>query len=442
MTVQPSAMTNNLDAFWMPFTANRVFKEDPRMINGAKGVHYYTTDGREILDSASGLWCCNAGHCHPKIIEAISKQAAEYDYVPPFQMGHPIAYEFAERIGQMLPGKLNRIFFTNSGSEATDTALKIAVAYQRLRGEGTRTRLIGRVRGYHGTGWGGTSVGGMVNNRKTYGPLLPGTDHLSTTHNIEKNAFSRGEPDYGVHLAEEVEQLVGLHDASTIAAVIVEPVAGSTGILPPPKGYLKRLRELCTKHGILLIFDEVVTAFGRLGGGSASEVLGVEPDMVCMAKGLTSGTVPMGAVAVQQGIYDDFMEGTPAGIELFHGYTYSGHPLASAAGIAAMDVYEGEGLFEQAAELAPYFEDAMHSLKGEPNLIDVRNLGLMAGIELAPREGAPGARGYEAFLEGYKRGVFYRLNGEIFQIAPPLISTREHVDQMVDVMAETFRAID
>lgn len=412
------------------------------MINRAKGVYYYSTDGREVLDSASGLWCCNAGHCHPKIIEAISKQAAEYDYVPPFQMGHPIAFEFANRIADMLPGKLNRIFFTNSGSEATDTALKIAVAYQRLRGEGTRTRLIGRVRGYHGTGWGGTSVGGMVNNRKTYGPLLPGTDHLATTHNLEKNAFSRGEPEYGAHLAEEIEQLVGLHDASTIAAVIVEPVAGSTGILPPPKGYLKRLRELCTKHGILLIFDEVVTAFGRLGGGSASEVLGVEPDMVCMAKGLTSGTVPMGAVAVQQSIYDAFMDETPNGVELFHGYTYSGHPLASAAGIAAMDVYQGEGLFERAAELAPYYEDAMHSLKDARHVIDVRNLGLMAGIEIAPRDGKPGERGFEVFLEGYRRGVFYRLNGEIFQIAPPLISTREHVDQMVDVLRQSLGAID
>lgn len=442
MNHQPSSMTNNLDAFWMPFTANRTFKDDPRMINRAKGVYYYSTDGREVLDSASGLWCCNAGHCHPKIIEAISKQAAEYDYVPPFQMGHPVAFEFANRIADMLPGNLNRIFFTNSGSEATDTALKIAVAYHRLRGEGTRTRLIGRVRGYHGTGWGGTSVGGMVNNRKAYGPLLPGTDHLATTHNLEKNAFSRGEPEYGAHLGDELEQLVGLHDASTIAAVIVEPIAGSTGILPPPKGYLKRLRELCTKHGILLIFDEVVTAFGRLGGGSASEVLGVMPDMVCMAKGMTSGTVPMGAVAVQQSIYDTFMDETPSGIELFHGYTYSGHPLASAAGIAAMDVYQGEGLFERAAELAPYYEDAMHSLKDARHVIDVRNLGLMAGIEIAPRDGKPGERGFEVFLEGYRRGVFYRLNGEIFQIAPPLISTREHVDQMVDVLRQSLNAVD
>lgn len=442
MSLQSSSMTNNLDAFWMPFTANKAFKDDPRMINRAEGVYYYSTDGREVLDSASGLWCCNAGHCHPKIIEAITKQAASYDYVPPFQMGHPVAFEFANRLADMLPDNLNRIFFTNSGSEATDTALKIAVAYHRLRGEGTRTRLIGRVRGYHGTGWGGTSVGGMVNNRKTYGPLLPGTDHLSTTHNLEKNAFSRGEPEYGAHLADEIEQLVGLHDASTIAAVIVEPVAGSTGILPPPKGYLKRLRELCAKHGILLIFDEVVTAFGRLGGGSASEVLGVIPDMVCMAKGLTSGTVPMGAVAVQQAIYDAFMEGTPSGVELFHGYTYSGHPLASAAGLAAMDVYQGEGLFERAAALAPYYEDAMHSLKGERHVIDVRNLGLMAGIELEPRDGKPGERGFEVFLEGYRRGVFYRLNGEIFQIAPPLISTREHVDQMVDVLRQSLNVVD
>lgn len=442
MTSQPSSMTNNLDAFWMPFTANAAFKEDPRMINRAEGAYYYTTDGREVLDSASGLWCCNAGHCHPKIIEAIRRQAGEYDYVPPFQMGHPIAFEFAQRLADMLPGDLNRIFFTNSGSEAADTALKIAIAWHRLRGDGTRTRLIGRVRGYHGTNFGATSVGGMANNRKSFGTLLPGIDHLPTTHNLEKNAFSRGEPEWGSHLADELENLVNLHAASTIAAVIVEPVAGSTGILPPPQGYLKRLRELCTKHGILLIFDEVVTAFGRLGGGSASEVLGVQPDMATLAKGLTSGTVPMGAVAVKQGIYDTFMDETPTGVELFHGYTYSGHPLASAAGLAAMDVYQGEGLFERARELIPYFEDAMHSLKGERHIIDIRNLGLMAGIELEPHEGEPGNRGFEAFLEGYKRGVFYRLNGEIFQIAPPLICTREHVDKMVDVLRASIRAVD
>lgn len=442
MTFQPSSITNNLDAFWMPFTANKTFKEDPRMITGARGVHYYSSDGREVLDSASGLWCCNAGHCHPKIIEAITKQAAEYDYVPPFQMGHPIAFDFAQRIADMMPGDLNRVFFTNSGSESADTALKIAIAYHRLRGDGTRTRLIGRVRGYHGTNFGGTSVGGMTNNRKFFGSLLPGVDHLSTTHNLEKNAFSRGEPEYGAHLADEIEELVALHDASTIAAVMVEPVAGSTGILPPPKGYLKRLRELCTKHGILLIFDEVVTAFGRLGGGSAAEVLDVQPDMQTMAKGLTSGTVPMGAVVCRQGIYDTFLDSTEGGVELFHGYTYSGHPLASAAGLAAMDVYENEGMFDNARALIPYFEDAMHSLKGERHVIDIRNMGLMAGIEIAPREGEPGKRGFEAFLEGYKRGVFYRLNGEIFQIAPPLISKREHVDQMVDVLRASLKAVD
>jgi len=442
MSTQPSAMTNNLEAFWMPFTANRTFKDDPRLINRARGVHYYTTDGREVLDSASGLWCCNAGHCHPKIVEAISRQAAEYDYVPPFQMGHPLAFQLADRIADMLPGNLNRIFFTNSGSESCDTALKIAIAYHRMRGEGTRTRLIGRERGYHGTGFGGTSVGGMPNNRKFYGALLPGTDHLPHTHNLEKNAFSKGQPEWGAHLADELENIVGLHDASTIAAVIVEPVAGSTGILPPPKGYLERLRELCTKHGILLIFDEVVTAFGRLGGGSASEVLGVEPDMVCMAKGLTSGTVPMGAVGVQQAIYDTFIDGTESGIELFHGYTYSGHPLASAAGLAALDVYKNEGLFERVRELAPYYEDAMHSLKDAPHVIDVRNLGMMSGIELAPRDGEPTNRGFDVFLEGYRRGVFYRINGEIFQLAPPLTSSKENIDQMVDVLRQSLQAVD
>ena len=423
---------NSLEAYWMPFTANRQFKETPRLIDGAEGVYFKTTDGRQVLDSASGLWCCNAGHCHPKIVEAIQTQAAELDYVPPFQMGNPKAFELASRIGDMLPGDLNHVFFCNSGSESVDTALKIALGYHNKRGEASRTRLIGRDRGYHGTGFGGITVGGMVNNRKFFGPLLPGVDHLPHTHNLEKNAFSRGQPEWGGHLADALEDIVALHDASTIAAVIVEPVAGSTGILVPPKSYLQRLREICDKHGILLIFDEVVTCFGRLGAGSAAEFFGVQPDLVCMAKGMTSGTVPMGGVAVRDHVYNTYMEKSPAGIELFHGYTYSGHPLAAAAGLAAMDVYQGEGLFDNAASLTAYFEDAMHSLRDAPYVIDVRNLGLMCGVELEPRPGAPLQRAFDTFLKAYEDGVFFRINGEIFAIAPPLSCDKSHIDQIVD----------
>lgn len=433
---------NSLEAYWMPFTANRTFKDSPRLIESAEGVFFNTTDGRQVLDSASGLWCCNAGHCHPKIVEAIQQAAAGLDYVPPFQMGHPKSFELAARIADMLPGDLNYVFFANSGSEAVDSALKIALGYHNKRGEGTRTRLIGRERGYHGTGFGGTSVGGMVNNRKNWGPLLPGTDHLPHTHNLDENAFSRGQPAWGAHLADALEDLVALHDASTIAAVIVEPVAGSTGILVPPQNYLERLREICDRHGILLIFDEVVTAFGRLGGGSASEVLGVQPDMVCMAKGMTSGTVPMGGVGIRQHIYDTYMETTPAGVELFHGYTYSGHPLASAAGLAAMDVYEGEGLYQRAAELAPYFEDAMQSLKEARHVIDVRNLGLMCGVELAPRPGAPLTRAFDTFIQAYEDGVFFRINGGVFAIAPPLTSEKAHIDQIVDGLRNALDKVD
>jgi len=442
MSNTPSPTRNSLEAYWMPFTANRNFKDSPRLIESAEGVFFKTTDGRQVLDSASGLWCCNAGHCHPKIVEAIQQAAAGLDYVPPFQMGHPKSFELASRIADMLPGDLNYVFFANSGSEAVDSALKIALGYHNKRGEGSRTRLIGRSRGYHGTGFGGTSVGGMVNNRKNWGSLLPGTDHLPHTHNLDENAFSRGQPAWGAHLADALEDLVALHDASTIAAVIVEPVAGSTGILVPPQNYLERLREICDRHGILLIFDEVVTAFGRLGGGSASEVLGVQPDMVCMAKGMTSGTVPMGGVGIRQHIYDTYMETTPVGVELFHGYTYSGHPLASAAGLAALDVYQGEGLYQRAAELASYFEDAMHSLKDAPHVIDVRNLGLMCGVEIAPRQGAPLTRAFDTFLAAYEGGVFFRINGEVFAIAPPLTSDKSHIDQIVDGLRAALEKVD
>lgn len=431
----------NLQPYWMPFTSNKEFKTSPRMLVSAEGMYFKNEQGDKILDSAAGLWCCNAGHSHPKIVEAIQRQAATLDYAPPFQMGHPKAFELADRIASMLPGDLSHVFFANSGSESVDSALKIAIAYHKINGEGGRTRLIGRERGYHGTGFGGISVGGMVNNRKFFGGLLPGTDHLPHTHNLVKQAFTRGQPEWGGHLAEELESIVTLHDASTIAAVIVEPIPGSTGVLVPPKGYLERLREICTKHGILLIFDEVVTAFGRLGATCASDFYGVQPDLFCMAKAMTSGAVPMGGVGVRSHIYDTFIDQTKSGVELFHGYTYSGHPLAAAAGLAAMDVYEGEGLFDQAADLAPYFEDAMHSLKGDPHVIDVRNQGLMCGIELEPRDGEPAKRTYEAFLGCYEKGLFARVNGEAFAIAPPLIAERHHIDKIVDTLKDVLSTL-
>ncbi len=426
----------------MPFTANRQFKATPRLFESARGMYYRTTDGRELLDSAAGLWCCNAGHCHPKIVEAIRKTAGELDYSTAFQMGHGGAFELAARIGEMLPGDLDHVFFTNSGSESVDTALKIALAYHHIRGEDTRTRLVGRDRGYHGVGFGGISVGGMPSNRKFFGPLLPGVDHLPHTYALERNAFTRGQPAWGGHLADSLEEIIALRDSSTIAAVIVEPVAGSAGVLVPPIGYLERLREICDRHGILLIFDEVITAFGRLGRGSASEFFDVQPDMVCMAKGLTSGAVPMGGVGVRKPLYDTFMNSAEGGIEFFHGYTYSGHPLASAAGLAAMDVYEQEGLFARAAKTAPYFEDAMHSLTDARHVIDVRNLGLMCGIELESRPGQPYQRTSEAFLEAYDRGVFFRVNAEVIAVAPPLIVEERHIDQIVDTLKEVLRNLD
>ncbi len=442
MSEAASNIPNDLESYWMPFTANRAFKAAPRLFESAKGVYYRTTDGRDVLDSASGMWCSNLGHCHPRVVEAIRKSAAQLDYVPAFQMGHPAAFQLATRVADMLPGDLDHVFFTNSGSESVDTALKIALAFHHIRGEGTRTRLIGRERGYHGVGFGGISVGGMVNNRKSFGPLLPGVDHLPHTLDLEHNAFSRGLPDWGVHFADELENIVALHGAATIAAVIVEPVAGSAGVLPPPKGYLERLREITSKHGILLIFDEVITAFGRLGRGSAAEFFGVQPDIVAMAKGLTAGTVPMGGVAVRRNIHETFMEKTPPGIELFHGYTYSGHPLACAAGLAVMDVYEQEGLFERVAGLTRYFEDAMHSLKDAPYVIDIRNMGWMCAVELEPRPDAPTERAYEAFLKALEAGVFYRINGETFAVAPPLVSDTGHIDQMVETLRNVLGQVN
>jgi beta-alanine--pyruvate transaminase len=428
-----------LESFWMPFTANRQFKANPRLLARAQGMHYWTTDGRQILDGVAGLWCVNAGHGRREITEAVSRQIAEMDYAPPFQMGHPGAFELANRVVDWLPEGLNHVFFTNSGSESVDTALKIALAYHRARGEGTRTRFIGRERGYHGVGFGGISVGGMVNNRKWFGSQLPGVDHLPHTHDLAHNAYSRGEPEWGAHLADELERIVALHDASTIAAVIVEPVAGSTGVLLPPKGYLGRLREICSRHGILLIFDEVITGFGRLGAPFAADYFGVVPDMITMAKGLTNGAVPMGAVAARSDIYQAFMQGPDNAIELFHGYTYSAHPVACAAGNATQEIYRRDGLLTRAAELADYWADAVHSLKGLPHVIDLRNLGLIGAVELEPIQGRPGARAFDAFLRAFEKGILIRVTGDIIALSPPLIIERPQVDELFGRLADVLR---
>jgi len=442
LTRELATAPNNLEAFWMPFTANRDFKANPRLIAGADGVHYTMLDGRRIIDSAAGLWCCNAGHNHPRIVEAIRQQAGELDYAPSFQWGHTKAFELASRLAAMMPGDLDHAFFTNSGSESVDTALKIALAYQRAIGQGTRTRLIGRERGYHGTGFGGISVGGIVKNRMFFGTLLTGVDHLPQTYVPAEQRYARGQPAWGAHLADELERIVTLHDASTIAAVIVEPVAGSTGVLVPPVGYLERLREITRKHGILLIFDEVITAFGRLGKGTAAEYFGVEPDIMTLAKGINSGTVPMGAVMVRKGIYDAFMQGPERTIELFHGYTYSAHPLACAAALATLDVYRDEELFERAADLAPYWEDAIHSLKGERHVIDLRNIGLIGAVELEPRPGAPAQRAYDAMLKAGEKGLMIRVTGDIIAMSPPLTTTRGQIDTIIEILRDTLRELD
>ncbi len=431
-----------LAAFWMPFTSNRAFKAQPRLLSAAKDMHYTSSDGRQILDGTAGLWCVNAGHCRAPIVEAIRKTAGEMDFGPTFQLAHPLAFELASRVAALMPEGLDRIFFTNSGSESVDTALKIALAYQRARGEGTRTRLIGRERGYHGVGFGGISVGGIVNNRRQFGTLLAGVDHLPHTHDLAANAFTKGRPQHGAHLADELERIVTLHGAETIAAVIVEPMAGSTGVLIPPLGYLERLREICTRHGIVLIFDEVITAFGRLGGATAAQVLGVTPDVITMAKGLTNAAVPMGAVAVSRTIHDTVVEGGPDGIELFHGYTYSGHPLAAAAGIASLDLYRDEGLFERAADLSGYWEQAVHSLQGKRHVIDIRNIGIVAGIELEPRPGVPGKRAMELFHKCFDTGLLVRVTGDIIALSPPLILEKAHIDEMIGRIAGLVETID
>ena len=428
-------------AFWMPFTANRQFKKAPRLLARAEGMYYWTPEGRQILDACAGLWCVNAGHCRPKIVQAIQRQAAQMDFAPTFQMGHPIAFEFAERLAAIAPPGLKRVFFANSGSESVDSALKIALAYHRARGEPGRFRLIGRERGYHGVNFGGMSVGGLGPNRKLFGPGVAGVDHLRHTHDIARNAFSRGQPAHGAELAEDLEGLCTLHDPSTIAALIVEPVPGSAGVLIPPVKYLERLREICTKHGILLIFDEVITGFGRLGKPFGSQRLGVMPDLFTIAKGMTNGTVPMGAVVVRDDIYDAFMKG-PDGIELFHGYTYSGHPLACAAGIGALDTYEEEGLLERAASLEKHWENAIHAMKGERNVIDIRNFGLMGAIELEARAGAPGSRGYNALVKCYEAGVLIRYTADTLAFSPPLIVEKAQIDRIFETVRKVLQALE
>ncbi len=437
----PIADTN---PFWMPFTANRDFKKEPRVITGAAGHHYTTSDGRKVYDTFSGLWTSGAGHCHPKIVEAVQKQVAKLDFSMTFQMSNDKAFALAERVTGMAPEGFTNCFFTNSGSESVDTALKIALGYHRARGEGNRTRLIGRERSYHGVNFGGMSVGGIVPNRKVFSAnLIPGVDHIRHTWNLEHAAFTRGQPEWGAHLADDLERLCGLHDGSNIAAVIVEPVAGSTGILPPPVGYLERLREICDRHGILLIFDEVITAFGRLGKPFSPHRFGVVPDIITTAKGLTNGVIPMGAVLVRDHVYDAFMQGPDFMIELFHGYTYSGHPVAAAAGLATLELYEEEGIFEQAAALEKPFEDILHSFADHERVIDVRNCGLMGAIELAPRKGAPGARGLEIHKKCFwEENIVMRNGMDILQFSPFLNAKVDELSQAFDAIRRVIDALE
>jgi beta-alanine--pyruvate transaminase len=437
-----SGMPNDLQNYWMPFTANRQFKQDPRMIVSADGMYYQSSDGRDILDGTAGLWCVNAGHNRPLITQAVQEQVAQLDYAPSFQFGHPKAFELANRVADMFPDGMDHVFFTNSGSESVDTALKIALHYHRMRGDAARTRLIGRERGYHGTGFGGISVGGIVKNRMHFGSMLTGVDHLPHTHDLERNAFTKGCPEHGAEKADALIDIATLHDPSTIAAVIVEPMAGSTGVLMPPKGYLKRLRELCDQYGILLIFDEVITGFGRLGAATAAEYFGVTPDIITTAKGLTNGIIPAGAVIVANKIYESAMENADAPIELFHGYTYSGHPIAAAAGLATLETYKQENLFERVADLAPYWEEAVHSLKGAKHIIDLRNLGLVGAIELTPRDGAPGARGMDVMVKAWEKGIMVRVTGDILALSPPFIIEKNEIDRIFETLAEILPTVD
>ncbi|PZU90021.1 MAG: aspartate aminotransferase family protein [Shinella sp.] len=430
-----------LDNFWMPFTANRQFKATPRLLAEAEGMYYTDIDGNKVLDGTAGLWCCNAGHGRKKIVEAVERQIRTLDFAPTFQMGHPAAFDFAAKLAAHAPGgaaaQLDRVFFTGSGSESVDTALKIAIAYQRAIGQGTRTRIIGREKGYHGVGFGGISVGGLVNNRRMF-PQIP-TDHMRHTLDLERNAFSKGLPQHGIELAEDLERLVALHGAETIAAVIVEPMSGSAGVILPPKGYLERIRAIADKYGILVIFDEVITGFGRLGTPFATDYFGVTPDLVTTAKGITNGTIPMGAVFASRKVYDGLMVGPENAIELFHGYTYSGHPVACAAGLATMEIYEEEGLLTRAAGLEEYWQEALHSLKGQPHIIDIRNIGLVGAIELAPRDGAPGTRAYDVFVDCFKKGTLIRVTGDIIALSPPLIVEKEQIDTIVSTIADALK---
>ncbi|HEY1505422.1 MAG TPA: aspartate aminotransferase family protein [Stellaceae bacterium] len=433
-----TARPNDLDSYWMPFTANRQFKSKPRLMASAEGMYYRSTDGRKILDGTAGLWCVNAGHGRREIADAVQRQLVALDYAPAFQMGHPAIFEAASRIAALLAGDLDHVFFGNSGSEAVETALKIALAYHRARGDGARTRLIGRERGYHGVGFGGISVGGIAGNRKLYAGI-PGVDHLPHTFNLARQAFSRGQPEWGAELADELERIAALHDPSTIAAVIVEPMAGSTGVLVPPKGYLERLKAICDKYGFLLIFDEVITGFGRLGAAFATELFGVVPDMVCFAKGVTNGCVPMGGVVVKKQLYDAFMQGPENIIEFAHGYTYSGHPIAAAAALATLDIYAKEDLFNRTKSLAPYWEEAVHALKDLPNIIDLRNIGLVAGIELAPIAGKAGARAFDAYVKCFERGLLVRQTGDILALSPPLVVEKSQIDDMFGLLREVLK---
>jgi beta-alanine--pyruvate transaminase len=436
-----SAKPNNLDAYWMPFTANRAFKAAPRMMASAEGMYYTTDDGRKVLDGTAGLWCCNAGHARPRIVEAIARQAKELDYSPAFQMGHPKAFELAARLARLMPGSLDHIFFVNSGSEAVETALKIALAYHRLNGQAERVRLIGRERGYHGVNFGGLAVGGMTANRKMFGPLVAGVDHMRHTHGDPRNFFAKGEPEFGAELADDLERLCVLHDPSTIAAVIVEPVQGSAGVFIPPRGYLKRLREICDRHGILLIFDEVITGYGRLGTNFAVDYFGVEPDLVTTAKGLTNGVIPMGAVFAQKRIHDLFMQGPPNAIEFFHGYTYSANPMACAAALGTLDTYEEEGLLTRGASLAAYWADAAHSLRDLPIIADIRTLGLIAGIELKSLEGKVGARAFDAYLKCFAAGLLVRTTGDVIALSPPLIIEKAQIDTLFSLLRDVLRTV-
>ncbi|GLU80439.1 aspartate aminotransferase family protein [Rhizobium sp. NBRC 114257] len=430
-----------LENFWMPFTANRQFKAAPRLLAAADGMYYTDVDGKKVLDGTAGLWCVNAGHGRRKIAQAVERQLSTMDYAPTFQMGHPIAFDFAAKLAAHAPGGpeagLDRVFFTGSGSESVDTALKIAIAYQRAIGQGTRTRIIGREKGYHGVGFGGISVGGLVNNRRVF-PQIP-ADHMRHTLDIERNAFSKGLPAHGIELAEDLERLVALHGAEMIAAVIVEPMSGSAGVVLPPKGYLERLRAIADKYGILLIFDEVITGFGRLGTPFATEYFGVVPDLVTTAKGITNGTIPMGAVFASRKIYDGLMTGPENQIELFHGYTYSGHPVACAAGLATMEIYEEEGLLTRAAELAEDWQNALHSLRGLPHVVDIRNLGLVGAVELAPRDGAPGTRAYDVFVDCFQKGLLIRVTGDIIALSPPLIIERAEIETIVSMLGDALK---